>query len=261
MYFLSIHPNTADIGQHAKYSKGWNTRPYANLYQMAMDCQKYLNAPAIWSYGNRNIANFNFADLIVVDVDDDRKMPLEKAKETFKDYCHFIGTTKSHGLLKGELVSSRYRIFLPLQRRCTNAQDYMRVTKEVTELCGGDAQAAIPSQHFMPIKKIYSLNNEGKFWPFDPTPIAEPKRRVLKDMPSGGYHKIPPYVEAWLKGNVPIGQRNYHCFKTAKALFRRGFNASEIENIILNSSLPIGRSEAIEKEVRDTVKSASRQIQ
>jgi hypothetical protein len=260
MYFLSIHPNTQDLGNHARYSKGWNTRPYESIHQMALDCQKYLSSPCIWSYGNRNQENFNFADMIVIDVDDDRILPLEKAKEKFADFIHFIGTTKSHNLLKGELVSARYRIFVSLERRCYTASDFKRVSLEAARVCGADEQAAIPSQHFMPIKNIVSLNSKGRSWPFTPSQEEiRVKKNLLKiDTNSGGYRSIPPYVERWLKGDVPRGQRNQHCFKTACALFRRGFNALEIEDIILNSSLPIGRTEAIEREVRSTIKSAAR---
>lgn len=257
MYFFSMHHNVNDIGNHAMYSRGWNVRLYDSLYKLAESCTQQLNSPVIWKYGVRKIQNFNFSDFLVVDVDDASKLSLDQAMEKYARYKHIIGTTKSHRRLKGEIVSDRYRIFLPLERRITSDVDYKALNTVEAAKCGGDLQAASPAQHFMPLSRIVSIQEVGRCVPYELVKVTRRKELPPQsDVPK----YVPNYIKHWLEGYVADGERNVTCFKAACGLLKRGFTADETFELIYNSSLPVGRSEAIEREVRSAIRSAAKRV-
>lgn len=259
MFFFSLHPNQTQIGSHSKYSSGWNVKFCNSLAELAPRCTQYLNSPIVWSYGVRKQLNFIYSDFAVIDVDDDSKLNLRAAVEYFKPYVHIIGTTKSHQQLKGNKVSDRYRVFVLMERRITHLNDYKAICMNQAMLCGGDLQAGGGAMHFMPLKEIINVVDEGRKLPnevFIRKPSAE--RKFHSDATGGVTHVIPSYIQRWLDGDVHEGQRNLCVFKAACGLRKRGFSHDEILNVVLNSRLPIDRSERVEKEIHAAVASAMR---
>lgn len=257
MYFFSMHHNVKDIGNHALYSRGWNVRLYDSLYKLAEACTQQLNSPIIWKYGTRKVDNFNFSDFLVVDVDNDSRLSLQAAMEKYARFKHIIGTTKSHQRLKGEIVSDRYRIFLPIERRISTATDYRALNAVEAAKCGGDLQSANASQHFMPLTRIVSIQDVGRSVPYELVKITR-RKELPSQSPMSKF--VPNYIKSWLEGYVADGERNLTCFKAACGLLKRGFTADETFEIIYNSALPLGKSEAIEREVRSAIRSACRRI-
>lgn len=258
MYFFSMHHNVNDIGDHSKYARGWNVRLYDSLTKLAQNCLTNLNSPIIWKYGVRKIENFNFSEFLVVDVDNDSRLSLEAAMEKYARYKHIIGTTKSHQLLKGEIVSDRYRIFLPMERRINTSTDYKALNAVEAARCGGDFQSACASQHFMPLTRIVSIQEVGRLTPYEIPKIQ--RRKEISPQSNLVARHIPNYIKDWLEGYVADGERNISCFKAACGLLKRGFSADETFEIIYNSALPVGRSEAIEREVRSVIRNAGRRV-
>lgn len=265
MFFFSMHPNTAEIGNHAMYSRGWVVKMYDSLSSLGEKCTEHLNSPISWFYGIRKEENFGFADFIAVDVDNASKMSLDAAMERYRGYIHFMGTTKSHNLAKGGIVSERYRVFVMADKRITSLNDYKALCLQETIICGGDWQACGGAMHFMPLKRIVSYSEVGRKLRCDTT--SSSGEIVKRAAPQGlglvysGEKQIPQYIQSWLNGNVNHGQRNLTVFKTACGLKKRNFSEDEILAIILSSRIPLDDSEKVAKEVRATVKSAMKRGQ
>lgn len=257
MFFFSIHPNRQDIGNHALYSKGWSVRLINCVSSLAELCTTHLNSPIVWSCGVRKQANFIYADWIVVDVDDDSKMSLEAAIDHYSRYVHIIGTTKSHGQLKGNLSCARYRVFVAVDKRILSPSEYRNLCLREAHLCGGDWQASCPAQHFMPLKSIVSYAEVGRRLPNETKFVDTISRQARSELPTSSYLKeIPRYIQRWLEGEVTPGKRNLTAFKAACGLKKRKFSEDEILEIILSSSLPLDKSERVCREIRAAVRSA-----
>lgn len=260
MFFFSIHQNQADIGDHSKYSKGWSVKMFNSIYTLGESCLDHLNSPIVWCYGIRKQENFVYSDFIVIDVDDDSKLSLEGAMELYSRHIHLIGTTKSHNILKGNRVSERYRIFILVERRIVSAKEYRFLCLREAARCGGDLLAANPSQQFMPLQRIVSYAEVGRklSYPED-LEKRHPWKTGFKPEDKSRYSlkkEIPPYIQRWLDGDVGYGERNITSFKAACGLKKRNFSEDEVIEIILSSSLPLKRTDKIDREIRDTVKSA-----
>lgn len=259
MFFFNIHPNQKDLGNHALYSKGWSVKMFNSIGALAEMCTSHLNAPVIWSCGVRKQANFIYADFVVVDVDDDSKMSLDAAIERYSRFVHVIGTTKSDGLLKGNRIGARYRIFVAAEKRITSPVDYRNLCLQEAHLCGGDWQASCPAQQFMPLKRIVSYAEIGRRLPNEIKFASKRVEMSVGSCSTGGFKKeIPRYIQRWLEGEVSIGQRNLTVFKAACGLKKRNFSEDEILEIVLSSSLPLDKSAKTVQEVKSAVRSAMR---
>lgn len=262
MYFFSIHPNVEDIGNHAKYSKGWSVKMFNSVGALGQACTTHLNSPIVWTCGVRKADNFLYSDFLVLDVDDDKMMGLDRAIDYYSRYIHVIGTTKSHNLLKGELVSERYRVFVALEKRIQSAEHYKGLCMQESCQHGGDWQASSPAMHFMPLNRIVSYSEVGRKMPIGVIPPRrQVKRKPVKfetDAIGSVAKQIPPYIQDWLDGNVRQGERNITAFKIACTLRKLNFKEDEIVEIILSSSLPLDGSSKTIREVKNTVRSAMR---
>lgn len=259
MYFFSIHPDTANIGNHGRYSKGWSVKLFNSVGQLAQACTQHLNSPIVWTYGIRSAANFLYSDFIVVDVDNDKMMSIDRAMDRYADFVHIIGTTKSNGVLKGNLVSERFRVFVAVEERVQSPDVYKSLCMQESFQVGGDWQACGPSMQFMPLSQIVSYSEVGRKMP---ATINQPRRQAGRSKPrveaSFAQREIPPYIQDWLDGNVRQGERNITAFKIACTLRKRNFTEDEILEIILSSSLPLDRSTKTVREIKNTVRSAMR---
>lgn len=257
MYFFSLHPNEADVGNHALYAKGFGVKVYKEIWRLAQACTVKLNSPSVWKYGIRKQENFAFSEFAVIDCDDGL-MTLQEAQEEFREYVHIIGTTKSHGRLKGNKVCDRYRIFLRLEKRLLKADDYQSTNVALAKKYGGDMQATAAHMAFMPLKEIVGFSQEGNCVPIVSCPSVKVQKNRIANAMGSDSRIIPNYIQGWLTSGAPTGQANLTCFKIASGLAKRGFYEDEIVEIILNSSVPTDRSTQVEKEVRSAVRSGMR---
>ncbi len=257
MILFSLHPNTANLGNHAYYSKGFIVRPSLHLKQISTWITAQLNSPIIWTYGIRKEANFQSSSFCVLDVDDGPC--LEDAVKTFADYAHILGTTKSHQKDKGGKVRDRYRVFIQTECKLVKAPVYKHMNELLARQYGGDMQAVGAHMSFMPLREIISVRDKGMLLPIiDPPPVVTFKPKINSNTTYSGSRQIPRYVRDYLEIGPADGERNLTAFKVASGLSRTGFHEDEIVGIILDSRIPLDRSERVEREIRSAVRNAIR---
>jgi KaiC/GvpD/RAD55 family RecA-like ATPase len=90
----------------------------------------------VFENGHRNLKNFQQADLIALDVDNNEGTEI-KIDEAFKllnnKYNAIILPTKSHKKAKNGVVRERYRIVLPLERTINSQQEYYKTWQKLAE--------------------------------------------------------------------------------------------------------------------------------
>jgi len=257
LFYFSFHPNTRDLGNHALYARGFLARIHRSIEDLAEDCTARLNSPVVWIAGIRKASNFVFSEFAVIDIDQG-EFSLAEAQNVFKDFVHIIGTTKSHQRLKGNKIADRFRIFVALERRVTSAKEYAATNESLARQYGGDLQAIAAHMAFMPLRQIVSVSSAGKKFPvakFEPPQVSKP---IPKALAMGSGHRIPHYIQRWLDGGCPDGERNLTCFKAACGLLKRGFNEDEVMNLLLSSAIPISTSTEVVQEIRSVVRNAAR---
>jgi hypothetical protein len=260
VFFFSIHPNREAVGQHGLTSRGFTVKVVQNMKILGDYVTKFMNSPVIWKCGIRKGENFAWAQFAVLDVDDG--LALRDAVKHFEPYLHLIGTTKSHQKLKGNKVADRFRVFVALNERTKQAEEYLATNVKLALELGGDVQACGAHMSFMPLTEIISLNERGKRLDIE-LPSVNPQH-IHNSNPKrlnatySGRRQIPNYIQRWLQFGAPEGERNITCFKAACGLLKAGFFEDEVINMLIDSAIPISRSEDISREIRQTVRSAAR---
>lgn len=257
MLLFSVHPNIANLGNHAYYSKGFIVRPSLHLKQISTWITAQLNTPIIWTYGIRKEFNFQSSSFCVLDVDDGPT--LEDAVKCFEDYAHILGTTKSHQKDKGGKVRDRYRVFIQTECKLVKASVYKHMNELLARQYGGDMQAVGAHMAFMPLREIISVRDKGKLLPvIEPPPVVERREKWTQNAIYSGERRMPGYIKDYLRNGAPEGQRNLTCFKVASGLARVGFREDEIVAFILDSQIPLDRSERVRREIVSAVRNAMR---
>ncbi len=258
MFLFSIHPNSADVGNHALYAKGFAVKMTDTINRLADLCLSNLNSPVIWKCGIRKADNFAFAEFAVLDVDDDTGMNLDQAMEAFRGFVHIIGTTKSHQKDKGGKVCDRYRVFIALEERVSDPIIYQSTNAALARKYSGDLQATAGHMAFMPLKKIVGYSEVGKRLPLERIVVRKPQRKFVSSTTYGENRIVPRYIQDLLTYGASPGERNLACFKIASGLRGSGFFEDEVVQLILSSSVPIDQSERVQREIRSAVRSAFR---
>lgn len=257
MLLFSVHPNVENLGNHAYYSKGFITRPCRDLRQISTWVTTQFNTPIVWSYGVRKEYNFQLSNFLVLDVDDGPS--LNEAVQSFAEYSHIIGTTKSHQKTKANKIRDRYRVFLLTDRKLEKAPIYKYNNELIARQYGGDLQAVGAHMGFMPLREIISVGDEKKLWPVvEPPPVVIRRENYTPNPTYRVSRQIPRYLEHYLESGAPEGERNITCFKVASGLARAGFYEDEIVGIILSSRIPVDRSDRVQREIRSAVRNAIR---
>jgi len=106
-------------------------------------------SPSFFKDDYRNNKNFEGADFIMLDIDEN--CTLVEALKKFKNYKYAIATTRNHQKEKNGIVADRFRVLLQLEERITNPQDFKATYEELAkEFPFLDEQCKDPSRQFFP---------------------------------------------------------------------------------------------------------------
>lgn len=250
---VSYHPNKRDHDKHWKYSWGWMWSKTDDVDLISRVMTTFTCSPIVWSDGKRGKNNFVFANWIALDFD--RGIILKDIINTFKDKRCVIGTTRSHGIPKGnEPAMDRCRVFLQLDGRISNVEDYEYTVKHYAKMYKSDYAATDAGRKFKPCKESVFINKNGtlteckKFRGYN-TEIKETYSRT----------NIPNSIkELLIYGVLDGSSRNLACYRVGAKLTECGFSINEIIGMIMNSPIPISKDIRVEKEVRRAVLNGSR---
>ena len=195
---LSVHPRHFKDADGSKYAEGW-CNPGSSLSKergsvspavpvntldpknVAIYLAEFCVSPIIWEQGKRKQQNFACAVWIALDFDDG-KYTLKEALDDFKDHACVIGTTKSHGLVKGDKPAcDRFRVFVLASRVFSDADEYKRIMQKITHLFNSDKACVDAARYFYPCKNIVFVgNSEGEKFDVDACsdPPAMEKARI-----------------------------------------------------------------------------------
>jgi KaiC/GvpD/RAD55 family RecA-like ATPase len=122
-------------------------------------------APSVFSGNKRRNSEFNYVDLLVLDIDEG--CTLQDARSYFSAYKHIIATTRNHQKPKnGEAARDRFRVILPLSTRIKNKDDFATTwQKAYSEWSFIDAQCKDLARFYYPCKEVISVQEEGQdYW-------------------------------------------------------------------------------------------------
>ncbi len=254
---LMYNPQPWD-NPNAYFKYGWRYVYAPSAHELADYVSKYRVMTACVKKGIRLQKNFMFAEWLPIDVDDG--LSLAYALNHLKDYIHVIGTTKSHQKPKNDKPAcDRYRVFLRLEDRTYNLDDYEYTAKKWAKLFQADD--AVTGGHSMlcPCKPV-SIKYYGQLVSLvDGAWEKQKLMKAYKGKMDGYGNKVIP---SWIKVLLDYGQpnnRNNTGIKVALTLVECGFSHDQILDIIMNSKMAKGGAHPYTKaECELSIKSAFR---
>jgi len=241
MFMFHENYNSLD-GSH--FSKGWKGKRIFSANDLSALVGKYPNSPCLWAKGVRSKNNFRIAEWIGLDFDDG--MTLENAVKTFDEYLCVIGTTKSHRVEKRGVSNDRFRVFIKLNKVCTNANDYEETVKHMIKKHGADKACSDAGRFFWPCKTIELVKWSGKVLPvIDSTEIVKKRKERNEKIRKQNleinqtFKTIPHNVKHKLRYGISHNySRNTACFQLGADLGCLNYSSDEIVNLIVNSAIP-----------------------
>ncbi len=231
---ISYHLTPANASTPWAFARGFKDARIDDLSRIARGISKYVWSPCIWRDGHRLQANFICAEWCVLDFDNG-EMSLEQALNSFCDTVHIIGTTKSHGVDKGDGVRDRFRVAIKLDRVITDLRDYRFTMSQAIRRYPVDPSPKDGARFFFPCKEIVSISNDG----YHEEALTAPDGFERPNMARfEGYRKagvMPPRARAALSAPVSTGERNTTWYCIAKDLTRIGMSPDEITARIVAS--------------------------
>ncbi len=250
---ISYHPNKRDHDKHWKYTWGWRWSKTDDLDVVERVMRTFTCSPIVWSDGKRGRIHFAFSNWIALDFD--KGINLEDIINTFSQYRCVIGTTKSHGIPKGnEPAMDRCRVFIQLKDTIRNVKDYEYTVKYYAKKYKSDFAATDAGRKFKPCKETVYLNKTGLMIEnlrYLGTQTARKKLFSRDDIPK-------QIRELLIMGVSDGSSRNGACYRVGAKLTECGFQVEEIVGMIMNSPIPVSRDVEVEKEVRKAVINGSR---
>lgn len=233
------------------------------LEEMAELCVKNNFSPAVFKDGKRNLANFQTAYCIGLDVDNDGRtveMTLDEAKEAFKDYTHLILPSRSHQTLKDGKTCDRFRVILFFTEPITNLDSFYATWFWCKAKWPAiDPQCKDPSRFYFKHSSIVSIRKMGtRVVPVQPTLKEETKPIDISKLSEGDRGKLSRSTLEFLLDGSDKGNRNGNTYKAAKEFQQNLYSEDEaVEKIIgaLTLSGTIAR-DFPESEAIQTIKSA-----
>lgn len=192
---------------------------------------KYVWSPMLFRSGIRNEEHFKAVLVCGLDFDSP-STTLSWALETFKEYAHIIGTTKSHQREKKGVVCDRFRVVLLFQEIITDLNLYKYNIALLTDKYKADKACKDGARFFFPCKEIVSRGN-GRFVDIK-TPDVAPQRKIERCTGRG--------LKSFVKVQPATENRNQTVFRLGCKLFRTNMNRNEIINTlcIAANGLPEG---------------------
>ncbi len=231
---ISYHLTPANPKTPWAYARGFREARIDDLNRLARGINQYVWSPCIWRDGARRQDNFICAEWCVLDFDNG-EMTLAQALNVFCDTVHIIGTSKSHGIDKGDGINDRFRVAVKLDRVISNLRDYRYTMQRAVARYPVDQNPKDGARFFFPCKEIVSISNDGYYEDALTAPDWFEQPNLAK---YAGYRKagvLPPLVRAALSNVVGVGERNTTWYRVAKDLTRMGFEAGDIAARIVAS--------------------------
>ena len=251
---LSWHPNKASLGVKNHYARGWRIAATDDVQRIANGMVSYAISPAIWSNGHRTKENFIKADWIALDFDEGPS--IGEILDALCDHIHVLGTTKSHGIAKGDKPPcDRFRLMLKCPVTITSSWDYEATVSHYVDRYDADGQCIDAARFFWPCREIVSIEPEG--YTVDIHRGEEPRKYSPTARPSDSeiLVNVPPWVKDWLLYGCPDGERNVTCFKTAIWLTKCGYAEEAIIDMVMSSPIPLDHSHKVFVEVCHAIRS------
>ena len=247
-----FHENKSENGAH--YAKGWRAKKIYNANDLAKLVNEFAVSPCIWSQGIRGKQYFKLAEWVGLDFDEG--MTLDDAMRIFGGYHHVIGTTKSHGILKGGKVCDRFRVFIKLNDVCENVDDYEYTVKLLIKKYGADKTCSDGGRLFFYCRKIVQVNDEGDLLPIIDSTEMIKKQKARMEQRQKDYIKMfgldtenkgmPADVNGLLEDGVAGDVcRNLTCYQIGADLGCLNYSVSEIVDLIINSAIPASKPEPL----------------
>jgi hypothetical protein len=258
---ISYNPNCTSDKDKARMHIGWEIAREVTLPSMMSSyVTRNVWSPIAFKNGHRKQINFLRADFLALDFENEN-FPLSEAIKVFSGMIHFIGTTRNHQILKGGKVMDRFRVVIKFDRPITDLSVYRYNLSKAIKHYQADNNCKDGARPFFPCREVVSVSDKGISWP-----VSDEKERMFD--PDKYYKRyersgiFPPFVHYFLSTEIPIGDRNSHCYGFAKDLTRLNYSEKEIIDLILRSkTYASGCSsevrEDIEKAVRNGIKDAS----
>lgn len=240
--------------------EGFIPYEYKTVGGLAQVICHYTWSPIIFNEEHRKAKNFLYADLCVLDIDNDKpELPIctiEDIKREFCDCKMIIGTTKSHQISKnGKPPQDRFRVILQFDRRVTSRGEYQATMESMMRLFDFlDDSCKDAGRQFFPCKQIVHVQGEGETIPISPyDPIMDHPSQIKFDEIRKRRGGLSKNVIAFLDhGTIFEGGRNNSIFHSARNLLQMGINLTDALKLI--SEAPFDRSKDWkEKELYNTV--------
>jgi hypothetical protein len=217
-----------------------------SLEQMAELCLKNNFSPAIFKDGKRNLANFEMAYCIGLDVDNDGKlvqgkhvpeMTIEQAKEAFNDYTHLILPSRSHQKLKDGRVCDRFRIILFFTEPITDIDTFYATWFWCKEQWPAiDPQCKDPSRFYYKHSDIASTRAHGlRIKPVAPKPKELVERVDLSNISAHDRGKLSRSTLEFLLNGAEQGNRNGSVYNAAKEFQQNLYSLDEASQRIVDA--------------------------
>ena len=260
---ISVHPALGTLPAH-QYRDTFAPQEITNTA-----ITSYAWSPIVWRGGVRRQENFLFANYAVLDVD--AGMPIAHAiDKVFRDVCHIIGTTRSHGKEKNGVVCDRYRVIVPFVRPIYDLATYRHNMQLIVDEYDVDRACKDGGRFFYPCVEIVSEQKYGFCFDIERPPVShgalkspidiEEKRYELESKRQSARTKKTPY---WIRDLIQNGKlpgwasgRNHAMHRAAGHFALRGWHEGEIFATLAKS--PIDRTCFTDAELAQAIRSALR---
>ena len=211
-----------------------------------------------WENGKRCGAGFVRASGIVLDVDDGPSITETIDRLSAERVAYLIGTTKSHGIEKGDKPPcDRYRVLIPIAADDPYAADSFQVRQNIMRLIGlykSDPAAKDLARKWMPCRRVVACEMTR-------TPYRLKEFQAVETRKIEGRNFMLP---RWLAAKIeePIASnRNHAIHSLACAMFEYTTRSYEqVESMFMHNVKIIGRESFSDTEIRQAVRSAYRKI-
>jgi hypothetical protein len=244
-----------------KVAKGFIPYKHNTAADLAKIITTYTWSNSVYAQDYRLSDNFLYADLCVLDVDNDKdnvpKYSIEDVKRQFAECKMIIGTTKNHQKSKnGKQPQDRFRVIMQFEKRIECKNQYRQTMNNLMKICDFlDKSCKDAARQWHPCREIVHVQ-QGDTIPVSMLqPIAyHPSQIAFEDLKKRR-RGLSKNVRAFLEhGHVFNGGRNNSIYCAAKNLLEVGTSFNDAISII-NSS-PFGRDDFQESELINTTKSA-----
>jgi hypothetical protein len=213
---------------------------YKTVKDLCSIILNYTWSPVIFKNNYRAGSNFGFADLCVLDVDNDKpEIPvcsIEQAKEEFCDCKVIIGTTRNHRRAKkpGDPIEDRFRVILVFEERIENVEQYRASVEAMKGPFDFVDKATLePGRQFFPCTSIVHVQGEGEKIPVRQALVQTSKSQICLEMAISASRPLPRHIVDFLvDGKIFAGGRNNSIYHCANHLIQKGINLTEALKLI-----------------------------